>query len=296
MGNLGTTWQMMKTAAAVLWHNKLLVILPLVAGILTWVLALILIPGQIGMGLEASGDGASGAATADDGPNLVVLFLFYIGSYFVVTFFNSALIECAFQRMTGGDATVAGGLSAATSRIDKIAGWALLAGTVGLVIDQLEKRSKGAKEVIVSTIGFAWSMATYLAVPAMIAQGLGPFAALQESVRLLKETWGEQLIGEISFSALGMLLGVIGFLVIGGIGLAAGANPLALLSDEPVSPALVTCIVVLVLYLLTLAIVISALSTVYRAALYLYADTGEAPEGFDLDALAGTIKSEITTN
>ena len=57
-----------------------------------------------------------------------VLFLFYLCNYFVVIFFNAAIIACATIRMGGGKPTVGDGFRAAAARLPVIAG---LGGGVG---------------------------------------------------------------------------------------------------------------------------------------------------------------------
>src|SRR5205814_1944645 len=69
-----------------------------------------------------------------------LLFLFYFCNYFVITFFNTALIACALARLTGGQPSVAGGFREAFSRIHLIFGWALLSATVGLILRIIEER------------------------------------------------------------------------------------------------------------------------------------------------------------
>jgi hypothetical protein len=71
-----------------------------------------------------------------------LLFAFYFANYFVIVFFNSALISCAMIRFQGGDPTVADGLRAAASRLPQIVGWALLSATVGVVLKAIESRSQ----------------------------------------------------------------------------------------------------------------------------------------------------------
>ena len=50
--------------------------------------------------------------------------------------------------------------------------------------------------------------------------------------------------------------------------------------------------VVTVLYWLALAIVMSSLTQVFRAAIYLYATSNEVPKGFSEDLVAGAFRSK----
>ena len=56
----------------------------------------------------------------------VVLFAFYFCNYFVIIFFNSALISCAIIRFKGGTPTVSDGFQAAVARLPQILAWSLV--------------------------------------------------------------------------------------------------------------------------------------------------------------------------
>ncbi len=56
----------------------------------------------------------------------LVFFAFYFCNYFVITYFNAALISCAIISFNGGKPTLADGLGAANSRLPQILAWALV--------------------------------------------------------------------------------------------------------------------------------------------------------------------------
>ena len=70
----------------------------------------------------------------------VILFAYYVASYFVIIFFNSALVACAIIRFQGGDPTLKDGLAAAAARLPQILGWAIFAATVGMILRSIESR------------------------------------------------------------------------------------------------------------------------------------------------------------
>jgi len=61
----------------------------------------------------------------------------------------------------------------------------------------------------------AWNLATFLVVPVLVAEEVGPFEAVKRSAQLLKRTWGEQIVGNLSIGGIfGLLtLGVIVLIV-----------------------------------------------------------------------------------
>jgi hypothetical protein len=202
------------------------------------------------------------------------VFMFYVVNFFVVVYFNVALVSVAGDRLAGGHATVNDGLRIAWQRKWKILQWALLAATVGMVLRSLEDRSKLLGRIAVGIFGTAWSLACYLVVPVLAAEGLGPSEALARSAELFTRAWGEQLSGGFSF---GLIFTLLGLPAVVPLFLGWNAGPGARLGG----------IVVMVVYLLLLSVVSAAAKGVFIAALYHYAVTKQASGGFKLDDLAG---------
>jgi len=266
---LSRSWRLVKASAAVLRQDKELLLFPLISFFaLVVVLAAFALP-ALRLGLL---DGLSGhGATKPEA--YVVAFLFYFVQYFVIVFFNSALVGAALMRLRGEEPTFSDGLRIATSKIGVIAGYAALAATVGVILRAIQERVGFIGRIVVGLIGVAWSVATWLVVPVLVASDVGPVDAVKESARLLRKTWGENLIGQIG---IGSVFGLIHFLVI------LGAFVLffvALVAGGPVAAGVE--IVAAILVIGFLALVQSALAGIYEAALYRYATTGEAALGFD---------------
>ena len=202
------------------------------------------------------------------------LFLFYFCNYFVIVFFNSAVIACAAIRMQGGDPTVGDGFRAAFARLPLIFGWALVSATVGLILRIIEDRSKTVGKIVAGLLGLAWTVVSFLVVPILVIEKKGPISALKESTLLLKKTWGEQIIGNFSFGFIFFLLNIPAIILIA-LGIFSGNVAI-----------LITCIILGVVYLIIVALIQSALQAIFQAAIYLYAREGEAPAGFEPDLLA----------
>ena len=206
------------------------------------------------------------------------LFAFYAANYFIVVFFNAALVACAATRMGGGEPTISDGLRAAASRLPAIAGWALISATVGLILRIIEDRSDKIVQIIAGLLGLAWTIMSFFVVPILVIENKNPIGALQESASLFKRTWGERAVSNFSFSGIFFLLALpgIGLIV---LGFAMGN-----------SIALVGCIGLAIVYLILLSLIHSALQAIFQTALYLYARDGVVPEGFHADALGSALR------
>ncbi|MBB3207683.1 hypothetical protein FHS27_003508 [Rhodopirellula rubra] len=204
------------------------------------------------------------------------LFVFYFVNYFVIVFFNSALIACAVKRFYGERPTIAEGFSASMARLPQIAGWALLSATVGVALRAIESRSSRVGAFVAGLLGMAWSAVTFFVVPILVIERAGPITAVKRSTQILKESWGEAFAGNASigfFSFLAMLP-CIG-LIVGGV--VAIGNDLAI-----VGAAL---IVAGVAGLLLVSLISSALSAIIQAAVYMYGANGKVPAGFESTTL-----------
>lgn len=270
------SWQLVKASARVLRADKELMVFPLISGA-----ALILVSVVFFLPLTLIGSGFSVSSEGMSIVGYVGLFLFYVVQYSVIFFFNSALVGAAMIRLDGGDPTVSDGLRIARQRLPAILGYALIAATVGMVLQAAKERAGFLSKMVISLVGLAWNLATYLVVPVLVTQDVSPIDAIRESARVLKRTWGEQIVGNVGLGwffvlmwiGLGLLF-VPAIVVVGmtGQGLAIGA-----------------VIVLFGLLALTTALVQATLGGIYSAALYRFATAGDAGM-FDTAQLQGAFR------
>lgn len=271
---LSRSWSLVKASASVLRQDKELLVFPILSLVsLGLVLAAFAVP-TIALGI-LEGFRAPGHAL---GPaHYVLAFLFYFSQYFVIFFFNSALVGAAMMRLDGKEPTVSDGLRIATARIGSIAGYALVAATVGMALRIIQERVGFVGKIVVAILGAGWSIATFLVVPVLVSRDIGPIDAVKESASLLRKTWGENLIGQAGIAT---AFGLIFFLVIvAGVVLVFGA-----VATHSIA-MIVVALVVTVLAIGITALVQAALSGIYEAALYRYAVNGAQTPGFDSSAL-----------
>ncbi len=270
MGKFARSWALTRASLAILRSDKELLVFPLVSAIAVLLVAASFILPMFGLGLFDQLDrGREGMPAAFYG----WMFAFYLVQYFVMFFFNSALVGAAMMRLDGADPTVADGLRIARGKWLQILGYAAIAATVGMVLRALEQRAGFIGRIVIGLFGVAWTLATFLTVPVLVARDVGPLEAVRESAALLKTTWGENLIGN---GGLGLVLGLlnVGVILLGAV-ITVG------LASQGLVVLAIFAAVVAVAVVLGIALIQSALTGIYSAALYRYAVQGNAPAGFD---------------
>lgn len=262
---LQNSWELVKASASVLQADKELLIFPIISGIGSIIVMLTFIVPTFLAGLfdEIAGFPILG---------YIIGFLFYFTTYLVVIFCNSALVGAAMIRLQGGDPTVMDGFRIATKNITAILGYAAISATVGLILRNLSERSGVLGRIIISLIEFGWTIATFLVVPVLVVEGIGPIDAIKRSTSLLKQTWGEQLAGNFGIGTVFGLLYVV--VIIVSIPVMIAVTSLGNV------PLIIMAIVVIAFVLIALGLVSSALSGIYAAAVYQFATQGATDSAF----------------
>ena len=256
------SWQLAKESFAVLRADKRLVLFPVMSAIAAVVVSVsFLVPLASTGALQGASNGQATPLT------YLILFLFYYVNYFVIVFFNSALVGAANICLSGGHATLSDGLSMAKSRLGRIAAWALVAATVGLLLRMIESRSEKLGRIAAALLGTAWTLITYFIIPVIVFEDGSMFESIKRSTRLLKQTWGEELGAGIGFGLLWFLMVIPGVLLI-----------VAVAMVQPLVALLLG-----VLYFMALAATAAAVKSIFTVALYRYASQGQVPSGFTPD-------------
>lgn len=272
VGRLKRSWALAGVALGLIRRDRSLLVFPLLSGAAAlMVIASFVLPLWDQGRLEAWVDQPAALAYG-------WMFLFYVAMYFVTLFFNTALASVALLHLAGTPATWRDGLARASARLPAIFGYAVLAATVGILLRMLEERLGWIGRAVTAVLGVTWTVVTFLVVPCLAAEGRGPVDTLRESGRLLRTTWGENLIGQGGIGAavvmIYVLVGVLGI-----VGLVAAESVAG-------SAGLVVALMILVAALVALAVVHAAMQGTYAAALYVYATRQQAPPGVPAALLA----------
>jgi len=277
MGKFSRSWQLVKQSFAILRSDKQLMLFPVLSAVSCFVVTAIIATGGAFLLLPARA--AALAAGERFNPNqsptfLLGMFTLYVVNYFVIVFFNVALVGVANSRLMGGTWTFRDGIALAWERKGTILQWALVAATVGVILRTLEERMGLIGRLIMRLIGIAWALACYFVVPVLAFEDLTPIDAVKRSSKLFRDTWGEKVIGGFSLSMVSLVL------MLPGIGLVIAATFLAGINGMLVGMLL------MVLYFLLLSVFMSAVGGIFNAALYRYACFKKVPPAFSQELIA----------
>ena len=221
-GRVRRGWSLTKKAWAVIRSHPGLARLPLTGGALALVAFAVLgIPGALLVGSDSTG--------AVIGGIVVLAIAAYLASFTVIYFILAAAAD---QAMRGKEPGLSAARGVARSRAGKIAAWALVSAGVSAALGALRGRGGVAGSLGASIGAEIWSLVTFLVVPVLAFEGIGPFAAMKRSAVLFRQHWGQQVTGDLVIGGLsglivlaGIVIGVVGVVLLAGGG--AGAEVLA---------------------------------------------------------------------
>lgn len=258
MSKIKTTFSLAGSSWAVLKADKALLVLPLLSGVASIIVALsFLFPLVL-----------AGGTTEEPTPlTYVLLFAMYVALAFVTIFFNTALVAGAYERLRGGDPTLASALGGAAAKLGRILPWAIASATVSVLLQLIQQRGGAAGRGVAGAAGLAWSLVTFLVIPVYVIEDIGVVAAVKRSGALFKQTWGENVTARVGFGLVGFLLALpavllaVAGLALGSIGAGIGIG-------------------LAVVWIIAVTMVMAALSAIFQTALYLHATQQAAPGGY----------------
>ena len=242
-------WKLTMNSFKILKEHKKLILFPILSGA-----SLLLIMGSFIVAVLASaGWEIDNISEPNATTNYLIMFLFYLVNYFIVVFFNMALIHCTRLYFQGEEPTIRKGIQFSLTRIGTIFAWAVFAATVGTILRAIQERAGFLGKIITGLLGLVWSIATFFVVPVIAYENLGPIAAFKRSSQIMKEKWGESLTATFSF-------GLIHFIAIIIVGL-----PLFLIGLT-IHPLLGVALAIMGMFLVYA--ILSAAQTIFISAVY----------------------------
>lgn len=266
MGRISNAWALSKSSWAVLSKDRELVAIPVMAAVAAVAaFAAVALPGMAIMGgFDETSSG--GLAT------WLIMLVAVVAASWMMAIGQAAVVAGAAERMDGGDPTISSALGVARARAGRLLEWAVLATVVSVILDQLQERL-GILGSIISWVGsIAFSVLSFLALPVIVFEDVGAIEGFKKSAALVKATWGEQVSFSFGMGLLGFVAMLPGFLL-GAVMIGSGFLPLVVLGA-----------IAMVGWIATVAAVTSALSAVFKAALYRWAHQLPVDPAFPQDA------------
>ena len=258
MRRIATTIELAKASWAVLKADKELVVLPVMSGVASIIVALtFLIPTGFLRGAESVGT-----------VEYILLGVLYLAMAFVKIFFNTALVYAANQRLSGGDPTVGSAIAGAAKHIPQIFVWSAISATVSVILKSLQERAGFIGQIVIGLVGLAWTLVTFLVIPVFVIENVGVREALSRSASLFKRTWGENVAAQVGFGLLGFIA-TLPFILLAVAAMASGSDALVAVG-----------VLIAVVGVIGVSVVMAALNAIFQTALYHYADSGRVPGGY----------------
>jgi len=211
----------------------------------------------------------------------ILIFLTYLGLAFIATFFNVCVVYTTKKRFEGGNASFGESIKFAFSKAHLIFSWSVMSATVGLllrIIDGIAEKMGSVGEIIVrilnSIFGMIWSIITIFVIPGMVYHNLGPIDAIKRSIETLKKTWGESLIRYFSLGLIQFLVLIIGLILLIPFFWIFGGWAILLIG----------------LFVIIVFLVFSVANTIFNTALFVYADTGNIPKGYNQEIMSNAFR------
>jgi hypothetical protein len=249
MSRIENGWKITVNCFKILKANQKLIAFPILSGISVT----LIIASFFTAIFAAAGWHFENVDVQNDAARYVLIFVFYVVNYFIVVFFNIALIHCTHLYFKGEEVIIKKGLQFSLSRIGSIFTWALFAGTVGFILKMIQQRSGIVGKIITGLVGIVWSIATFFVIPIIAYENVGPIDAIKRSTQLMKQKWGETLVSRFSFGLI--QLAALAIIAIPSFLLGAYIHPLA-----GVAVAIIGVFVVIA--------IMSATQTIFVSAIY----------------------------
>ncbi|HYM39637.1 MAG TPA: DUF6159 family protein [Thermoplasmata archaeon] len=140
------------------------------------------------------------------------VFVAYLVTYVLCTYFMAAIIGAADERIQGRRPTVSDGFRAANHCFLRLVVWSLFAATFGVLLRLASLRYEQAGRLQARILGNPWPIASVFVLPTMAIEDLGPVRGFRRSRHLVRERWGSHPSGVLGTGVVFLLLWALGSL------------------------------------------------------------------------------------
>lgn len=287
MGKLQRSWDIFLKSLKLIMAEKKLLIFPLISAFAMILLITLIVAGTF-LWIVLTGDPEAESGGESGILGIVVFFVLYLVTMLVSNLCMAAFFCEIFHGLNGESVQISRGIRDAFSRFKAIFMWSLLASTVGVLLQMLERRAGVIGTIVIKLAGVVWAVASCFAIPAIVRNRElnNPFQALKYSAGAIKRTWGESLIG---FVGINMISGIAVFLF---ILLMIAGGVIGFFAESAICWILLAFMAgSLLIALILFSYLVNVAQAIYRAALYQYAE-GEMVPLFTQEELTGAFRAK----
>jgi hypothetical protein len=156
-----------------------------------------------------------------------------------------------------------------------------------LVTRIIEERVGILGRLIGVAVGLAWAVATFLVVPILVVENVGPIEGIKRSMALLRRTWGEGLVCRVGIGAATGLISLVFMLACGIV--------IAIAVQIGNVPLIVMTVLAAIAGLIAIGVISRTLAGIFMAALYAYATGRGLVSGIPADLISGAFGPRISS-
>lgn len=132
-------------------------------------------------------------------------------------------------------------------------------------------------------LGVGWNIATFFIAPTLLLDDVSVWQSIKNSGNVFRKTWGETLITSVSVGLFAFVAIVLSIAFYGALGFMLSKAGVAFLGLMIVFGL---CMVTII----SVAVLSSCLSEIFKVALYSYARSGTIAHGFSPELIIGGVK------
>lgn len=201
-----------------------------------------------------------------EGGALVVIFLIYLGTTFISSFFTAALVHEARDAIRDGiEPSLRDGFDGAWEVKGPILIWSLISATVGILLNVLENSNSPVGRIMSTLFSVGWTLMTFFVIPVIVFEKAGTKQMFTDSARTFKQTWGETPISLIGVRLIPMLIVI----------------PTAILAASLANVSGLLAIGTFLSGILLAFLIGQTLQGIVKTTLYIYATEGKKPDEFN---------------
>lgn len=276
MEKFKTSKLIVKQSWAVLMKDREIILFPILSALFSLLLFMIFIGFMFFSVFKGNLSNIPTTGQGFDSVSYVVLFFYYVFSFFIINFFQAGVYVMAHAQFNGQNLSFKDGIGLASKNVNKIFAWSLISATVGILLNMVSDRSKIIGKIVSAVLGAAWNILTYFSLPSLVIGQTSVIESFKDSANIIRKTWGETIIINLGTSF--FFLGVFFMVFIVSIGVVL------------IIPQLLFFVaLLLILFILVISVVASTLSSIFKLAIYEYAKTGKVPSDFSPELVQGAV-------